>query len=416
MTAIGSPGTGKGLAFEGTLAYIAGNTKGLLIYDASPATPVLLDAFSTVGSPVAVSVQGSLAYLADFPSTLTVVDLVDSGGEPTPTNAPGSTLTPTPTMTPTPTPAGIAGSVHYYTSSSLQMTGAVVQLRDVTVGTGSSAQASSTDGTGQFAFPGIGASNWQVQPSMTGTTFNPADVNDAVAVLEAAVGLRTLGAQQQLACDVSGDGQVDVNDAVLVLQHVVGLLPRFPVAQTCNSDWAFVPEAAAVPNQQVTYPQIATSSCQPNGSVTYRPLAGQANNQNFSAILFGDCLGRWQPGTGAAAAMSVAQSSASVHVGRYPWRSGRRLLVPLKVADGIRAFSVQLRYDSSQLTAVGVRQVGQSGDTLVQTNLRTPGVVNVAVASVRGLPRGQALMLEFTVKDSRSGTPSVRVQRTTAVR
>jgi hypothetical protein len=271
--------------------------------------------------------------------------------------------------------------------------------------------------TGQFAFPDIGARDWQVQPSKTDATVNPVDVNDAVAVLEAAVNLRTLGAEQQFACDVSGDGWVDVNDATLILQYVIGLVPRFPVAQSCNSDWLFVPEAAVVPNQEITNPQIATTYCRPNGAITYRPLAGQANNQNFCGVLFGDCLGRWQPSGGGAAAMSVApQGTAAVRVGARARRSGRRLLVPLTIADGIRGFSAQVRYDASQLTAVGARPVATRGGALVQTNLRTPGVVHVAVASMRPLPRGQAFLIEFAVKNSRAGTSSVRVQSAAVVR
>jgi hypothetical protein len=311
----------------------------------------------------------------------------------------------------------VTGLIHYYSSPSLGVNGATVQLRDMSGGGGSGAQANSTDVTGQFAFPGIGANNWQVQPSKTDATNNPVDVNDAVAVLEASVGLRTLGDEQQIACDVSGDGWVDVNDATLILQYVVGMAPRFPVAQICNSDWVFVPEAAVVPNQQVTNPQIATTFCQPNGTISYLPLAGQANNQNFCGVLIGDCLGRWQPGAGAAAAMTVGpQSTATVRVGRSAPPSGRRVLVPLTIGDGLRGFSAQLHYDASQLTAVGVRPVGRSASALVQTNLRTPGVVNVAVASVQPLPRGQAFMVEFALKSSRAGTSSVRVQRAAVVR
>jgi hypothetical protein len=252
---------------------------------------------------------------------------------------------------------------------------------------------------------------------MTGATTNPVDVNDAVAVLEAAVSLRILGAEQQIACDVSGDGWVDVNDATLILQYVVGLLSRFPVAQHCNSDWAFVPEAAVVSNQEITNPQIATTVCEPNGDIKYMPLEEQADSQNFCGVLFGDCLGRWRPAGGAAAVTAVApQASAAIRVGPKPRRSGRRVLGPLTIADDIRGFSAQLRYDSSQLTAVGVRPVGKSGGALVQTNLGTPGGVSVAAASVRPLSRGQALMLEFAVKNSRAGTTSIRVQSLAVIR
>ena len=334
----------------------------------------------------------------------------------TPTAMPTRTSTAVPTVTPTATPAGIAGLIHYYSSPTLGVSGASVQLLNLTVG-GGAAQTNATDLNGQFVFPGIGASDWQVQPSKAGATNSPVDVNDAVAVLEAVVDLRSLGAEQRLACDVSGDGAVDVNDAVLILQYVVALIPTFPVAETCKSEWLFIPEAAVVPNQQVTSPQVAATVCQPNGAIAYRPLAGQANNQNFCGVLFGDCLGRWRPGEGAsAAARAPSQRTASIRIGQHPRRSGRRLLVPLTIADNLRGFSAQVQYDAVQLTAVGVRPSGRGTGALVQANLRTPGVVTVAVASTAALPRGETFLIEFAVKDGRAGATSVRVQDAAAVR
>ena len=334
----------------------------------------------------------------------------------TPTAMPTRTSTAVPTVTPTATPAGIAGLIHYYSSPTLGVSGASVQLLNLTVG-GGAAQTNATDLNGQFVFPGIGASDWQVQPSKAGATNSPVDVNDAVAVLEAVVDLRSLGAEQRLACDVSGDGAVDVNDAVLILQYVVALIPTFPVAEACKSEWLFIPEAAVVPNQQVTSPQVAATVCQPNGAIAYRPLAGQANNQNFCGVLFGDCLGRWRPGVGAsAAARAPSQRTASIRIGQHPRRSGRRLLVPLTIADNLRGFSAQVQYDAVQLTAVGVRPSGRGTGALVQANLRTPGVVTVAVASTAALPRGETFLIEFAVKDGRAGATSVRVQDAAAVR
>ena len=67
-------------------------------------------------------------------------------------------------------------------------------------------------------------------------------------------------------------------------------LERFPVAESCGSDWAFVPIPSAVPNQTLTGPLMSGDGCRP-GSIGYDPLAGAAANQNFKAVLFGDCTG-----------------------------------------------------------------------------------------------------------------------------
>ena len=410
--------TGSWLVLATPALWHTDTSGGVYLVDVSdPTQPNIIDQAIVPGTTRSVTAVNNTIYAGDSASTLDILLITPTGPVATPT--PTRTRTPTATATPTVTaaPFGIAGLIHYFSSPSLGVNGATVQLRYAIDGGGPIAGVYETGLTGQFAFPGIGANNWQVQPLKTGATNNPVDVNDAVAVLEASVNLRTLGPQQQVACDVSGNRGIDVDDAVRILEYVVGLIPQFPVAQKCNSEWAFIPEAAVVPNQQITYPQIATTSCQPSGTITYRPLVGQANNQNFSGVLFGDCLGRWQPGAGAAAAMRAAtRGSAGLRVGQDPRRVGRRLLVPLTIADGIRGFSAQLRYDAVQLTAIAVRPVGKDGGALVQTNLHVPGVVRVAVASVRPLPRGRVLMVEFAVKGSHAGSTSVRIQSATVTR
>ena len=109
-------------------------------------------------------------------------------------------------------------------------------------------------------------------------------------------GLRTLDAEQRLACDVTGNGTLSALDATLILQQKVGLISRFPVAQACASDWLFVPMPAAASNQHLIQPQnmAAVNSCQP-GAIEFTPLAGQVSNQDFAAVLVGDCTGNWQP-------------------------------------------------------------------------------------------------------------------------
>ena len=111
-------------------------------------------------------------------------------------------------------------------------------------------------------------------------------------------GLRTLDPEQRLACDVTGNGTLSALDAAIILQQTVSLISMFPVAQTCASDWLFVPIPAAAANQHVIPPQntAAVNPCQP-GAIEFRPLAGQLANQDFAAVLIGDCTGNWQPAT-----------------------------------------------------------------------------------------------------------------------
>jgi hypothetical protein len=74
--ALGPGGTGKGVALAGGRAYVAANSQGLQIYDLSgTAAPVLLDAVDTVGDALAIVVQSGLAYVADFPATITIIQV-----------------------------------------------------------------------------------------------------------------------------------------------------------------------------------------------------------------------------------------------------------------------------------------------------------------------------------------------------
>jgi hypothetical protein len=117
---------------------------------------------------------------------------------------------------------------------------------------------------------------------------------DAAYVLQAVVGARTLDPVQTLAGDVTGDGTLSALDATRILQMVVGLLPRFPAAETCQSDWLFLPVPATVPNQSSIQPALSTGSCEP-GAITFTPLDGNAAGQDFQAVLIGDVTGNWAP-------------------------------------------------------------------------------------------------------------------------
>jgi hypothetical protein len=358
-------------------------------------------------------------YVGDSAAT---IDILNFGPAPTPTStptmAPSFTRTPTPRPSPsgtsTPSPAagtaiGITGQIHYYANPSLSVNGATVQLQNMTVGAESTTAV--TDSLGQFSFPGIGSSNWEVSPQKSGDLGNAIDVIDAVTILESTVGAISLTAGQQLACDVSGDGTVNIIDAVLVLQYTVGLIARFPVAQTCNSDWAFVPGPAPATNQRVLPPQIASGVCR-NGAIAFSPLTASANNQNFSGVLFGDCTGSWQPSARVSALALTTDASGAVSLGHPTGRRGHRVRVPLLVHSlrGFSALSVQIGYDPSRLRAVGVRALGSARQALTQFNPRAPGSLKIALASGNPLPDGVVFMLDFETKDGFRGKPPVHVQ------
>ena len=275
----------------------------LLVVDVStPAQPQIVQQVALPGTTSSVVVADGLVYVGD---SATTVDVLAFSPARTPTSTPAAARTFTPTRTPTPAPSrtrtstpvptasasiGVAGQLHYYSNPSLMVNGATIQLQSI--GTGTVAAVTQTNSTGRFTFSGIGVGNWEVEPQKNGDFGSAVDISDAVTILQSSVGAISLTPGQRIACDVNGDGSVDIIDAILILQYAIGLTPRFPVAQQCGSDWAFVPDPAPATNQQVLPPQIASGVCR-NGAIAFSPLATSANNQNFSAVLFGDCTGNW---------------------------------------------------------------------------------------------------------------------------
>jgi hypothetical protein len=83
------------------------------------------------------------------------------------------------------------------------------------------------------------------------------------------------------------------DDGTLILKYTVGKIAHFPIADACGSDWIFVPVPTAAANQSVTQPLFSGGTCQPPGSITFNPLSADATNQDFEAILIGDCDLSW---------------------------------------------------------------------------------------------------------------------------
>jgi hypothetical protein len=155
-----------------------------------------------------------------------------------------------------------------------------------------------TDATGQFAFTGLNGCNFHVEARKLGEANGGISALDATHTLQFVANMRPLNATQRLACDVTGNGSPTTLDATEILQQRVGIISRFPVALACVSDWLFVPIPAPAPNQSVIQPQnmAAVNTCQP-GAIEFAPLAGNVTNQDFAAVLLGDCTGNWQRAT-----------------------------------------------------------------------------------------------------------------------
>jgi hypothetical protein len=290
----------------------------------------------------------------------------------------------------------VSGTIHYY-SNAAPVNAANVQLQ------GSTAIATQTDINGQYAFSGVSAGNWQIQPSKAGDAGAGISTLDAVYVLQAMAGSRTFTAAQLLACDVTGNGSLSTLDAVLILQLKVGLVTSFPVAQACGSDWAFIPGPAGQ-----TAPHMTISSCQA-GTIALQSLASQADNQDFSAVLFGDCTGNWQPSTGSGAASR--RTATGVGIG-HAQRRGTHLRVPLVVERTVPflGLDIEIAFDPTRLRFRGARRVGRASQALLAANERRPGLVALSFANSEPLPSGAVAVLLLEETSGHSGERTIHVR------
>ena len=365
-------------------------------------TPTITPSRTPTSTPVNTPTPTGTAT-ARPTDTETILPTATQTFTPTHTFAPTQTPTLPPTSTPTSTATaqspGVSGQIQYY-SSGLPVSGATVELQTsnpTTLGEGANAETVATDVNGEFAFTNLAAGDWQVLPVKEGNLGAAVDIIDAVYILQSTVGMRTLSGSQQIACDVSGDGEVSIVDAVWTLQYTVGLTSQFPVAQQCGSDWAFIPVPDAVPDQVIRPPQIGSGSCEP-GTIAFQPLSEPAANQNFSAMLFGDCSGNWQPAGFGALANSMQLITNRVRLGRArPVPRARSIRVPLSVDADARfhALDLQLSYDARRLRPVRVRLMPNLSHAVLAANLKIRGVIRLALASPEAMSGGAVAMLDF---------------------
>ena len=317
----------------------------------------------------------------------------------TPTATPTDTRTPSPTPTATPAVGGIQGQIHYYVGER--------PVANTTVGLqGVGFLSTLTDSMGEYQFGNLPNAGWQVVAEKTGNFNNGISALDAAYVLQAIVGERTFTAQQDLACGVTGNGTRSALDASRLLQYRVGLLDRFAVAETCGSDWVFVPDPDPVPNQSLIQPQISSGNCQPGG-IVLDPLVGQTVNQDFNAILFGDCTGNWQPNGGA-----TGPIDAKLQLGRLRRVPGRRIRLPSMFRPGgpFRLWSLILIYDPASVSVQRVRRGRAVPQGLIAFNETEPGRLMIALASGQPVDgaAGAVLIVDFQVERPDVGGADIR--------
>ncbi|MDX2168061.1 MAG: hypothetical protein SF182_13390 [Deltaproteobacteria bacterium] len=375
---------------------VAGNGLKTFAGDGGPATSA---SFNSI-SGVAVDPSGTLLFVnSDFDKRVRLVDL-DLGSalpSPTPTRTPTSipatpTKTPTTATTPASQNVGVAGSISYYM-------GAKGDVPAVSMSFSGAGQASAeTNSRGDYSVT-LPTGNWTIRPSRQGGFDSAVSSLDAARVLQVIAGTASFTAQQRLACDTTGDGTLSSLDAVNILRLSAGVIGRLPVATLCQSDWLFTPAPSIVPNQQLIQPVVGGGTCQPGG-IAFNPLSATVTNQNFTAMLLGDCTGNWN--SGGAALQRSAGSGARVHAGLPRLSRGGLVRIPIYVqsADDFQALDLRLDYDPSVAQLMTARPTGVAEDALISTH-EDDGRISISLASGARLAasQGAVLLLSFRVAD-----------------
>jgi hypothetical protein len=227
-------------------------------------------------------------------------------------------------------------------------------------------------------------------------------------VLRAVAGGGQLNALQRLACDVTGNGHLSALDASRILQVAVGQVASVPVANACGSDWAFVPDPTVLPNQRLVQPESDNNSCRPGG-IVFDPLLGDAPEQDFMAVLFGDCTGNWSD---THSSNSRIGRDGRAHLGTPHRVSGGRWAVPLFISspEPFLALDVRVGFDGPA-RPVAVHPVGVSRDAMLRSDSDGHSVLTIALASANELTvdTGPVAVLMFESPTRRPGTRLARL-------
>ncbi len=295
----------------------------------------------------------------------------------------------------------VDGNVRYY--SNAEPVGGVLVQQAGTVATDTTTLSNGDYST--VALPGATT----VTPQLWGLMRNGISSLDAVFVLQAAVGSRSLSAEQILAGDTNASGTVSAIDASLILQLRVGQLSALPVAGRCGSDWAFLPINNGSDGTPISTAPTLTP-CR-SGAVQLPNLSSDDAHHDFSGILYGDVDGSWTAPQAPSQAAVLDTTKLVVGRARHLHHSAR-VRVPLVIDNttDFNSLDLQVRYDATRLHWRRTRIAGKKVGTLLASR-DDQGVLNIAAARATAFSAHSVLILEFDAATRDIPEPLVRVDQ-----
>ncbi|MCI0525756.1 MAG: cohesin domain-containing protein, partial [Acidobacteria bacterium] len=279
----------------------------------------------------------------------------------------------------TPDGGSIAGMVNYCAANPPKpVPGATITAA------GAPQRSATTDGSGRYQLPNLGAGPYTVTPAKTGDA-NGITSFDAAQIAQHVVQIITLNPCQQAAADTSGNGEITSFDAAFIAQYVVGITN--PDNKT--GTWKFLPPTRS-----------------------YASVNGNQTGQNFDAVLMGELTGNWTPGGGNTLLASqsltnkpaLSPTQVAISLPQVPAATGSSITIPITVGDltgrNFISFDFDLTYDAAVLQAQP--QPTDATDTLSRnltiTANATPGRLRVSGFGAQAMAgAGTLIKLKFTV-------------------
>jgi hypothetical protein len=240
----------------------------------------------------------------------------------------------------------ISGTIVYYTNSEkVQNVRVVVE--------GEKQYISITTSNGQYIVQ-------EIEPGSYTMTLEKRDeigaisAYDASLVLRKAAGLDTLSAEQSIAGDVNGDGNVNSFDAALILQFAAGL--RVLPFEGRTNIWYFSQN-----NMELTN------------------LANSIENQLITAILIGDVSGNYSQSVSGSVPLNVIRVE-QIQLDKEE----KTIVVPIGMMtqeDGIYSIETTIRYNPA-LQVDSIVFSSQLDNYFKVVNTNVPGVIRIVIAGI----------------------------------